>query len=287
MYDVYVFASTDTANNPLLSNTIGATTFYYGSDGSFGNSSATSLLLTTSTDPLNPTRGPAQYQRYRNLTGSSFTLTTAGSITGIISNNVFGLHIVRRNPAAVLTRTIPSFAPLGAPDFILRVQGTGFLPDAVVQWNGMDVPTTYISPTEVRAQLTTADLTVRGPARVSVLNPDADPSNQINVPLLNPAVRSSFTVAWDPGTNEVVVTLTLKNQGGGYAHEVTLTRTSLGSAEATTPTLPHGVGTLAPGASAVVVLRFPASVAAGSNLLRIAGSYLMGAFAGSYRINVP
>lgn len=93
-YDVYVYSSTDTANNPTLSNTIGATTYYYGSDGTFGNSSATSLLLTTSTDPLNPTRGPAQYQLFGGLTGSSFTLTTGGSMSGIISNNVFGLHIV-------------------------------------------------------------------------------------------------------------------------------------------------------------------------------------------------
>lgn len=93
LYDVYVYASADTTDTSLLSITDGTTTFYYASDGST-NAGATSLLLTTSTDPLNPTVGPAQYQIFKGLTSSSLSLLAAGSIGDTISNNVFGFQIV-------------------------------------------------------------------------------------------------------------------------------------------------------------------------------------------------
>jgi hypothetical protein len=97
-YDLYSYASQDTTATNTLSITDGTTTFYYAGDGRL-NSAATSLLLTTSTNPASPTTGPGQYQLFSGLTGSSVTLTTGGSITGVISNNVFGLEIV---PVAVV-----------------------------------------------------------------------------------------------------------------------------------------------------------------------------------------
>ena len=97
-YDVIVYASPDTTATNLLGITggtdaDGTTTFYYNSDGQTSDH-ATALLMTTSTDPTNPTTGSAQYQVFSNLTDSTFTLTTSGSITNVLSNNVFGLQIV-------------------------------------------------------------------------------------------------------------------------------------------------------------------------------------------------
>jgi hypothetical protein len=97
-YDVIVYASADTTATNLLGITGGTdadgmTTFYYNSGGRT-NDHATTLLMTTSTDPFHPTTGPAQYQVFSNLTDSTFTLTTSGSITNVLSNNVFGLQIV-------------------------------------------------------------------------------------------------------------------------------------------------------------------------------------------------
>lgn len=93
-YKVYVYASADTINADRhpLSITDGHTTFYYAGDGRL-MSAAPSLLLTTSTNSLSPTVWPAQYQVFEE-TGSSFTLTTGGAITHVLSNNVFGIQIV-------------------------------------------------------------------------------------------------------------------------------------------------------------------------------------------------
>jgi hypothetical protein len=112
--DVYVYASADTFVTNTLSDTNGATTFYYASDGRF-NSAATSLLQTTNTNPASPTTGPGQYQLFSGQTGATFTLTTAGSISGVISNNVFGLQIVE-TPTAVPEPASLTLLGLGVAD---------------------------------------------------------------------------------------------------------------------------------------------------------------------------
>lgn len=91
-YDAFVYASQAyTANT--LSITDGVTTFYYRGDGQ-PLDGATSLTRTTSTDSNNPTVGRANYQVFHGLSGSSFSVSTGGSINGIVSNNIFGLQIV-------------------------------------------------------------------------------------------------------------------------------------------------------------------------------------------------
>ena len=93
-YDVYVFASQDTANTTQLSMSNGTTTYYYRSAGA-GNAGATTLLQTTSTTSGSPTAGRAQYQVFSGLSSSTLTLNLYGSTPGALSNNLFGIHIVQ------------------------------------------------------------------------------------------------------------------------------------------------------------------------------------------------
>ncbi|HXN48549.1 MAG TPA: hypothetical protein VN893_18005, partial [Bryobacteraceae bacterium] len=58
-YEVLVYASADTTAENTLSISNNVVTFYYSGNGTFDNA-ATSLLLTTSTDPNSPTVGPGQ-----------------------------------------------------------------------------------------------------------------------------------------------------------------------------------------------------------------------------------
>lgn len=95
-YDVYVYASQEGPLTNTLSISDGTTTFYYCSFGENYNDT-TALIQTTGTDVSNPTRGAPQYQVFRGLTKSSFSLTTGGSLNGILSNNVYGLQIVSRD----------------------------------------------------------------------------------------------------------------------------------------------------------------------------------------------
>jgi hypothetical protein len=64
------------------------------------------------------------------------------------------------------------------------VDGTGFLSNSVVEWNGVNLVTTYISGNELLAQVTTADLATAGTVNVLVNTPGSamsNPSEQENV----------------------------------------------------------------------------------------------------------
>jgi hypothetical protein len=286
-YNVYVYASADTFAQNTLSITDGITTYYYASNGQF-NDVATSLLLTTSTDPNNPTIGPAQHQIFSNRTGSTFSLMTGGSITDVLSNNVFGLQIVNAVvPVASVTSTSPASVPFAGPAMPLTINGANFLPGAIVQWNGTSVPVTYISPTQLTVQLSTANLTSRNPAAITVTNPTVAASSPFSVAVLNPSIQLAFTLSRDPSTHQALVNVTATNTGGGYAINLNLTTVQLGSASPLAPTLPYAAGTLAPSAVVAGALTFPASVPSGSAVLKFSGTYTGGSFGGTYRVTVP
>ena len=127
-YAVYVYASADGSNsgnaptNPP-SITDGTTTYYYrGLDNTVisGNEevNATSLTLTTSTNPSAPTLGDAQYQVFYETNSAPVTISEAGSVNDAFSNNLFGLEVVNTSsapePASIALMT------LGASGLLFR-----------------------------------------------------------------------------------------------------------------------------------------------------------------------
>jgi hypothetical protein len=63
---------------------------------------------------------------------------------------------------------VPSTAALGAPSFTLHVQGAGFLPGAVILWNGSPEPTTFVSASELTTLVNMATAQVAIPIPVAV-----------------------------------------------------------------------------------------------------------------------
>lgn len=62
------------------------------------------------------------------------------------------------NPKPVISDIEPKTFPAGGGTFTITVRGTGFLPTSVVTLNGQTLPTTFISPAELQAQVTAAIL---------------------------------------------------------------------------------------------------------------------------------
>jgi hypothetical protein len=52
-------------------------------------------------------------------------------------------------PPPTVTALEPATAAIGQPSFTLHVRGTGFVPGAVIVFNGYDEPTALVSATEV------------------------------------------------------------------------------------------------------------------------------------------
>ena len=75
------------------------------------------------------------------------------------------------NPAPALATLSQTSATVGAAPFVLTVNGSDFVGGSVVRFDGKDRVTTFVSETELSAQLVAADLQTAGVFPVNVFNP--------------------------------------------------------------------------------------------------------------------
>ncbi len=85
------------------------------------------------------------------------------------TSNSLNINVV--NPAPTITTISPNSAAQNSQAFLLTVNGTNFVPGATVQWNGANRLTTFVSSTQLRAQIPASDLTTVGTPSVTVVNP--------------------------------------------------------------------------------------------------------------------
>ncbi len=67
-----------------------------------------------------------------------------------------------------LNSVSPTSVAVGGPSFMLTVLGTGFTNASTVQWNGSARTTTFVTTSELVAQITAADIVATGTASVTV-----------------------------------------------------------------------------------------------------------------------
>ncbi len=79
----------------------------------------------------------------------------------------------------VLTSTSPSTVNAAGPAFSLTVTGTSFTQSSEVQWNGTALATTYVSPTQLTAQVPAADIAAAGMASISATDSIHGQSNSL------------------------------------------------------------------------------------------------------------
>jgi uncharacterized protein (TIGR03437 family) len=75
------------------------------------------------------------------------------------------------NPAPAITGISPSSATVGGVAFTLTVNGTNFVNGATVRWNGNPRTTTFVSATQLTAQIPATDIAAAGTASIIVVTP--------------------------------------------------------------------------------------------------------------------
>ena len=101
-------------------------------------------------------------------------------------------------PPPVLSSLSPSSVVAGHSPFNLTVDGSGFLPDSLVQWNGNSRPTTFVSSARLTAAISAGDVSSPGTAQVRVVNSPQDTSSSLPFTINSltsnpaPAVASLF-----------------------------------------------------------------------------------------------
>lgn len=126
-----------------------------------GQPLVTTYVGATEVDAVLP---PTIAELAENVTLQVLNPTAAGA-----ASNKFSVTINQGAP--VLSSLSPTSVVAGSSDFLLTVDGKGFLPDSVVLWNGNSVATTFVSPEELTAQVSASLVASIGTTDVAVQNP--------------------------------------------------------------------------------------------------------------------
>lgn len=117
------------------------------------------------------------------------------------------------NPTPVITSINPNNSGIGGGAFELIVNGRDFVPDSIVQWNGQNRATTFVSSTQLRAQILASDTAAVGQNTVTVVSPSpiGGVSNAFNFAVINCSfsinpTQQAFFAAGGSGTFTVTTT---------------------------------------------------------------------------------
>ncbi|MCI0419631.1 MAG: choice-of-anchor D domain-containing protein [Acidobacteria bacterium] len=75
------------------------------------------------------------------------------------------------NPAPALSGLSPNSVLAGSSSFTLTVNGSGFVANSVVRWNGSNRSTSFVSGTQLQTTILASDIASAGTAIVTVVNP--------------------------------------------------------------------------------------------------------------------
>lgn len=119
--------------------------------------------------------------------GGEYDVTVFTSTPGGGESTAQTFDVEHRVPT--LASVSPTSATAAGAAFTLTATGTNFSPNSVVQWNGSDRVTTFVSTTQITAAITAADIATGGAAVVKVVSPNpgggttAELSFTINYPV--------------------------------------------------------------------------------------------------------
>ena len=98
--------------------------------------------------------------------------------------------IVDEIPQPLIIYLNPDHAQVGGPDLTVIVNGANFIPTSIVQWYGVDVPTTYISSTQLSFVVQPSLVGAETTAPVRVRN-EGKFSNTVNFRFVQAAIITS------------------------------------------------------------------------------------------------
>ena len=104
-----------------------------------------------------------------NTTGNQ--TITASDTVGDASSGTSPAVSVKSIPVPTIASLSTAIAAAGSAGFTLTVKGSNFVPTSVVQWNGSNRSTAFVSSSQVTAQIAAADIATAGTATVTVFNP--------------------------------------------------------------------------------------------------------------------
>jgi YVTN family beta-propeller protein len=114
-------------------------------------------------------RGVGTFTVTFNTTGNN--TINASDTVGDASSGISTAVSVKPIPVPTIASLSPAMTVTGGAGFTLIVNGSNFVLTSVVQWNGSNRSTAFVSSSQVSAQIPAADIATAGAATVTVFNP--------------------------------------------------------------------------------------------------------------------
>jgi hypothetical protein len=185
------------------------------------NQTSTCSALVTGTGAFNPavnwtaSSGSIDGNGKYTATETAITATvTATSAQDMSKSATAQITVTRPNPVPFVNQPlVPMTAAPGGSSFALTVNGDGFVPGAVVNWNGNPLVTRFVNNSELTATVPQSDIAHANTASVTVLNLGGGTSNVQFFTVSDAVTAPTFTVD-APSFGNVVPT------GGGLAVDI-------------------------------------------------------------------
>lgn len=122
-----------------------------------------------------------------NPGAAAITVTNpASGAGGAETTNPIPLTILAANLQPVVGALIPASTTAGGPSFTLTLTGNNFTAISIVTFNGGALSSTFVSVTELQANVPMSAIAVAGTPVVTVANPGANPSTVVTFTVNNP-----------------------------------------------------------------------------------------------------
>ncbi len=160
--------------NVIITGTVVSNSGFFFAGAGFAPMTATvsgtgvSVNSVTFTDPthvtlnLSATAGAAPGARNITITNPDGQSATGVGILTVTTTT---------NPIPLLTSISPNTAIAAGSGFTLTVNGSNFISNSVVRWNGVDKATTFVNSGQVTATIPASDIAFVGTPTVTVFNP--------------------------------------------------------------------------------------------------------------------
>jgi hypothetical protein len=110
------------------------------------------------------------------------------------------------NPHPQISSLTPSSVSAGSAGFLLKVMGTGFVAESVLQWNGADRLTVVLSSTELEGNILASDVSNQGTAQITVSTGSAGTSDPLVFTIRAPSLgRNDTRATATPISNGIIV----------------------------------------------------------------------------------
>ena len=143
-------------------------------------------------------------------------ITAAASVNITVSNpgNLTSnaqVFTVSATPPPVLSSLSPSSAAPGGPSFTITVNGSNFAANSAIVWNGSLLATTFVTGTQLTANVAASLIASAGTANVTVMTPSSGTSGALTFSIAAPTGPSITTLSPSsaaPGGPSFILTVT-------------------------------------------------------------------------------